>query len=119
GAVFLEMLYGTAHGRRNRVGDGSVLLPSPFSPIEPPLFRDLLEQRFVGEVSRPGDYTIAREVGPPVQLLQVVGREGADRLPRAENLETVGVLRPQRLVGEIEDLIVGGVEDGADLLEHD
>ena len=73
----------------------------------------------MGEVARGGDDAVTRKVGAPVQVLEVIGGKRADRFLRAENLKAVGMARPQRLIREIEDLVVRRVLDGADLFQHD
>src|SRR5881628_174545 len=52
---------------------------------EPTLMAQLFEQLLVGEVACRRDDAIGREVRSPMQLLQVVGREGADRIACAED----------------------------------
>src|ERR1043166_8377712 len=70
------------------------------------------------EVTRRGDHAVRREVRPVVQLLQIIGRQGADRIARAQDPVAVGMLGPQGLVAEIVHLIVRRILDGVDLLEH-
>src|SRR5712692_6297686 len=71
------------------------------------------------EISGRGNNTIGGEVGSLVQLLQVTRGHSADRVTSAQDRIAVRMLGPQRLVAEIEHLIVRRVLDGVDLFEHD
>src|SRR5437879_6936495 len=84
----------TAHGgrnRRERRRGPSPLPPSRF-PREPPLLPQLLKQSLVRQVAGGRDDAIAGEVRLAVELLQIVGGECADRIPRAEDREPVRML---------------------------
>src|SRR2546429_334356 len=118
GGVLVVAGFGAADGGREGRYGRRYTLPVVRCPIEPPQLRERFEQLVVRQVPRPGDDAVRGEVRPSVQLLQVGRRERADGVARAEDGVPVGMLGPQRLVGEIEHLVVGSVFDGVDLLEH-
>src|ERR1051326_5048735 len=89
-----------------------------FRSVEPALRSQFLQQLLMREVTRRGDHAVRREVRPVVQLLQIIGRQAADRIARAQDPVAVGMLGAQGLVAEIVHLVVRGILDGVDLLEH-
>ena len=116
--VPFEMLADTPHGRRHRRhgrrrGGGLAVA------VEPSLLLHFLQERVVREIAPRRDDAVPGEVGARVQAPQVGRRQRADGFLRAEDLEAIRMARPHRLVGEIEDFVVRGVLDRADLFQHD
>src|SRR5438034_8189882 len=118
GGVLRVAGLGAADSRGNRSRCRRFPFPlSRFSIVKPPLLAQQLQQPFVRHIPRRGNDTIGWEIGSLVQLLQVTRGHGADRVTSAQDRIAVRMLGPQRLIGEIEHLIVRRVLDGVDLFE--
>src|SRR5256885_7572594 len=85
GGVLCMASFSPADGRGYSDTGRRCRLPGTALFVEPTLLREPLQQLFVCKVPRRGDHAIRREIGSPVQLLQVVGREGADRIAGADD----------------------------------
>ena len=118
--VFLDRAVRAAdRGRDGRHGRRRQRLRVRSVAIEPPLSPGLREQGVVGQIAGGGDDAVAGKIGAVMQLSEILGRDRADGFFRAQDLKAVRVGRPQRLIGEIEDLVIRRVFDRADLFEHD